>query len=110
MSLRFFNENGKVYSFNKFREKYNVNINFLSYAGIKACILSHKNRNEIDIKDNKHQDMSLCFTKLFSIDKGTRVYGDIFNENNEEPKCCKKWDMKLANAHDWKKCFNNIRT
>ncbi|XP_076453470.1 uncharacterized protein LOC143288729 [Babylonia areolata] len=73
-------ENGHFISYEEFKRKYNVDINFLTFAGHISA-------------------------KLMSICKGSKLYYDILIDNGVHPQCCSKWDEKLNIVHDWRKCF-----
>ena len=102
---QFFQDNGNFISYAQFKNKYNVNVDFLSFMGYKSVIRAFVQRHHIDITDNKSRDRSLCFKNLCSTFKGSRLYYDILIENNTVSKSCMSWNLKLPSIPDWKSCF-----
>ena len=102
---QFFEENGIFISYARFKNKYNVNIDFLSFLGYKAAIMTFVRKYCIEIKDNKYKEKSLCFQIMSKVIKGSRIYYDILIENDKIPKGCTKWNLKLLSVPDWKSCF-----
>lgn len=104
-------ENGQYISYEGFKQKYNVNMNFVTFLGLKATINQYINTKNSIINDNEHLDTHIGFKYLLSIPKGSKPYYDIIIEDNNRPKCCKTWDEKLDTLNDWKHCFlylNNV--
>ena len=102
---QFFDESGQILSHTAFKEKYDINIDFLTYAGYKAVISRYINKLGINVNNNKYDNSSLCFKQLFASYKGCKVYYDIFVANDVKPKPCSRWEMKLPMPIDWKTCF-----
>ena len=101
----FYLPNGMLISYEQFKRKTNLDMNFLTFTGIKMAITKYVKKTNITIKSNKSFEISSCFRKIMSTPKGSKVYYDILTENTELPKCCLKWNEKLNVQTDWEKCF-----
>ena len=96
---------GKLLSYTSFKEKYSLNIDFVTFAGFKSAVIEYIKKRCIIVKSNKYITPSLCFKRIFSIFKGSRMYYDTLIASSSTPKSCDKWDGKLSVEHDWKICF-----
>ena len=104
----FYAQNGTFFTKDQFREKYNINISFLRYAGIRSAINEYIQKTSIIITNDKRMDTSLCNKKINSVYKGSKIYYDILIEDNTQPNCCAKWNDRLNVENDWNKCFLNL--
>ena len=101
----FVSENGVLLSHEQFKEKYNLNIDFLVYASIKSAIRTYVRTTNIPFDNNKCFNEPKCIKMLMSVAKGSKLYYDTFIENDITPNGCVKWNEKLGVDIDWKKCF-----
>ena len=102
---KFFDDNGQSLSHTCFKEKFDLNIDFLTFAGYISAIREFINKYDIVVNDNKCINLSLCFTSILACLKGSRMYYDKFIENNVKMKCCTKWDSKLMINNNWRSIF-----
>ena len=98
-------ENGQFMSYTRFKEKYELNINFVTFYGYRAAIANYLRSSGLTIEDNKYFDTPVYLRKLMSAQKGCRVYYDVCTNNGALPKSCLKWNNKLNVNIDWDTCF-----
>ena len=104
----FYDHEGKPYSFINFKELYDINIDIITYTGIKTSIGKYVKRSGLKIKNNINQNTLKVQKIIHSIHKGSRLYYDILIKDDEIPNSCKKWDLKLSSPHNWKACFHLV--
>ena len=85
----FFDEDGQYLTHARFNEKYDLNINFLNFAGYISAIRDYIKRYNFAIKNNKRRNSSICFESILACTKGSRNYYDVFIENSVKNKCCR---------------------
>ena len=51
-------------TYNNFKQKYSVDINFITYSGVRSCIRKLTKDFQIDIFDDKKQDNLPCLARL----------------------------------------------
>ena len=105
-----FDLHGNILTFDDFREKFNVNICFTTYFGIKRAIFkawpSLKDGSEIE----QLPIMPHYLQCLLHDDKGTHsIYDAIIKEHKVSETYQVKWEQELNISHDqWKKINQNI--
>ena len=104
----FYNINGNFLTFNEFKAKYNLRIDFVTYNGCKKSILRFFKKFDIQIKDNNYNDTTVTLQTLCSVGKGARLYYDILMLDEAKPKCCQNWNRKLESEIDWKTVFHKM--
>ena len=92
-----------------FIEKYNFNIDFVTYAGVKLTILEYIEKSKIPVRSNIRTLLTAPLKKLYSVHKGSRLYYDSLIKNTDEPNCCLKWNTKLNFEINWKDCFRKVK-
>ena len=101
----FIAENGLFISHDQFKEKFDLNTDFLTFAGMKSAIGTYIRETGVTIHNNRYLDEPKCIKMLLSVTKGSKSYYDTLIENDTIPKCCIKWNEKLNVDTDWKACF-----
>jgi len=104
----FLDVNGNFLTCAEFKEKYNVNINFVTYIGCTLAMKKYMKRFELLIVNNEAETNNACLKRLYSVSKGSQVYYNILLSNVQRPKCCSKWEERLNDTIDWKKCFYHV--
>lgn len=105
----FIKEEGNFYNAEEFNEKYNVEVDYITYNGIKMAIKKYIRTYGLTIINNKRLLINPQLKKLYSVTKGSKEYYNILLENNCEPKCIKTWESKLSYDVNWKLCFKKIQ-
>ena len=101
----FLKDNGTFLNHAEFKAKYNISINFITYAGYVSSIKNYIKNTNITVTDNQFQATSLSFKILNSCPKGSKVIYDAIISNENPPKCCMKWSQKLNSEIIWKNVF-----
>ena len=105
----FVQDNGEFMRYEEFIQKYNINVNFLTYNGCRQALRAYTRSSGLQILDNRNDDTNVCLKKLLACSKGCKQLYDILMKNNERPNCCTKWEQKLNQNINWEKCFLNVQ-
>ena len=90
-------------TFAEFKQKYDVNIGFVSYHGLVLSVKKYIRGANVHVNHN------VALKSIYSIHKGTKLYYNILVKNNVERNCCSKWIAKLNCDISWKCCFQKIQ-
>ena len=101
--------NGNIMDYNEFIEKHNIHIDFITYTGIKMAILQYIKDSKIVVTNNLPSRVTAALRKIYSIQKGSKLYYDALMANDVKPNCCSKWNTKLAKNVNWKDCFYKVQ-
>jgi exonuclease III len=105
----FLKENGQFLSNREFSQKYELNINFLTYLGWRQTINQYITRSNLRIYDNSFEDMNACHKLIIRNKKGCKEIYNVLNLNADRPNCCTKWEQKINVEINWNSCFYNIK-
>jgi hypothetical protein len=91
-------ENGCFLQYQAFKDKYNINTNFILYNGCLQAIRKYLREVNLRINDNTciSFDKSKTLRMICSNSKGARIFYDLLIEDTNVPNCCAKWDIKLS--------------
>ena len=103
------NENGTFLSQREFIEKYNVQTNFLTYAGIILIIKEFLKLKNVTPIDNRDATMSRNWQIIYSTCKGAQTFYEIIKDNDVQPNCCNSWNSKFSENIIWQKVFKNVQ-
>ena len=105
----FLKENGSFLRYEEFIRKYDMNLDFISYAGYVSMLKNFFAKMKITITDINPLQMPLALKIIFSIQKGTKLYYNTMTYDENVPKCCVKWENKLQSTICWRKVFLQIQ-
>ena len=105
----FITEDGKFLLYNEFCNKYNINTDFLTYAGCIDTLKKYLRSNKLEIKSNSPLDNSANWKLIQSVSKGARTFYDVLMQSNTKPNCCAKWENKLNGSLNWKTIFKKVK-
>ena len=66
-------ENGAFMTFNQFKEKYEINTDYIAYIGCVQAIKSYILKTELTIDNNVSNHMIKTLKVIYSGQKGTRL-------------------------------------
>ena len=103
-----YKQNGDILSYNEFQAIYNINIDFLTYAG---CIMSIKDYiigSGFHVQNNISATVNIGLKIIYSVPKGSQLYYKLLNDDYWQPKCCSTWIDKLGRDVSWDVCFKKM--
>ena len=71
-------QDGSFISYGDFKEKYSVNMNFLTFSGLKGAIAEYIKQICVSLHSNLSFDLPNCLNKIMSICKGSKLCFDIY--------------------------------
>ena len=92
----------------EFKQKYDVNVDFLTYCSWQSSIKSYIRQTKAQIEDNKADTLPVALKTIYSVSKGTQEYYRVLTKDANSPTCCLKWTEKLATYISWKHVFLKI--
>ena len=103
----FVDDDGTILTYTKFKEKYNVSIDYLTYAGISSVLKKYIKSTGILISYNEKFNVRRCFVQnnIALTKKGSQAYYLVLLGESTTPKSCQKWNTKFNAVINWKKCF-----
>ena len=104
----FLREDGEFLTLHEFNDKYNMNVNFLTFNGYKMCIKQYSRLLGLTINCNSTDSLSGALKALYSVHKGSQAYYEILSRDDTLPNCCLKWSVKLKEEIAWNKVFLQI--
>ena len=72
-------------TFAEFKQKYDVNIDFVSYNGLVLSVKKYIQRANVHVNHNVALDTNVALKSIYSIHKGTDLYYNILVKTNVEP-------------------------
>lgn len=105
----FINNDGTFMSYNIFKEKYNVTVNFLTYAGCIEIFKKYITHFDVTLTDNVFQEHSRNWNLINNTKKGARVFYDTLIQSDSKPNCCDKWQEKFDRTFNWKYIFRKAK-
>ena len=97
------------YSYAEFKQKYALNVDFITYTGCVASIKKYIAKLNVQINDNVSKEINSVLDRLCLVQRGARSYYDILMSCQAEQKCCLKWNQKLNCEISWKKVFCKVQ-
>ena len=104
-------DNGCFLSYTHFKEKYNINVNYLQYMGCIRSIKSYLAANNIQLNNRKSSEQTKALQIISSVNKGSRIYYNtlmeslfVYNINSFI-----KWEEKLNIAVNWETTLKQLR-
>ena len=105
----FVHEDGTFRKHTDFQIKYNISVNFVTYAGCVMSIQKYITKMEKNVYHNARENINTCLKNIQLFPKGSKQYYNVLIANKFEPNCKKKWEEKLQNPDiNWKECFEDI--
>ena len=104
----FLDQSGHFLSYDRFMEKYNIYIDFITFFGWKSAVRKYIKSTKLQVNTNITKSVTNCMNKIMSVFRGSKLYYDILIEDHIAPKCCAKWDEKLQTVIKWNKCFSQL--
>lgn len=100
-------ERGNFLSYQAVKNKYDVNIDFVSFNGCIKAIKTYINlnrRNKTDLSPSTY-DTNKTLRIIRIIQNGARPYYDKILSNACIPNCCFHWDKRINRNVDWHVIF-----
>ena len=91
-------ENGAFMTFNQFKEKYEINTDYVIYIGCVQAIKRYILKTGLTIDNNMSNHMIKTFKVIYSGQKGACLYYEVLIQDANKPKSYEKWETKL-NRH-----------
>jgi hypothetical protein len=104
----FLSEEGRWLSHVDFNEKFDTSIDFVTYSGCKLAIKKFVRNSGFQVYNSNVINVTACLQKLYSTNKGCKLYYDVLNEDDVKPNCCSKWEEKLNTRISWQSCFYHV--
>jgi hypothetical protein len=101
-------ETGKIMSFQKFQDTYNIQTNFLTYHGVITAISFYNKKSNIPINDLEKLNGPLIpnIIKMFmKSQKRSKDMYHILDSNLIKLKCEEKWTEALSVILNWKEMY-----
>eukprot|EP00745_Piridium_sociabile_P031206 TRINITY_DN51716_c0_g1_i2.p1 TRINITY_DN51716_c0_g1~~TRINITY_DN51716_c0_g1_i2.p1 ORF type:complete len:243 (-),score=15.00 TRINITY_DN51716_c0_g1_i2:23-679(-) len=100
---------GEMLSYEEFRIRYGIRLDFLSYAGCVSSVKNYMRKQGFKVQNNVTAEVNIALKMIYSVSKGTQLYYKLLNKDNWQPKCCSKWTDKLGKDIPWDACFQKIK-
>jgi hypothetical protein len=101
-------ETGKIMSFQKFQDTYNIQTNFLTYHGVITVISFYIKKSKIPINDLEKLNGPLIpniIKIVMKSQKGSKDMYHILDSNSIKSKCEEKWTEALNVILNWKEIY-----
>jgi hypothetical protein len=105
----FVKEDGQYLTHIEFNNKYDLNVDFLTYNGCLLSIKKYVKTTGVEIVNNIANTDPLPMQIILSICKGSKSYYEILVKDVCKPKCCDKWNEKVGFDINWEECFKKIQ-
>jgi exonuclease III len=108
-----FDDNGTFLSLKEINNKYNLNINFLLYSGVKQAIRAHFKNEKIEQKHKTNSYIERPFIPdilkiILKPESGAKRMYDVLNASNSIMSVKEKWASKIqitVSDEEWEKLF-----
>ena len=77
-------------TFNRFKEKYEISIDYLTYIGCVQAIKCYILKTGLTIGNNLSYYMIKTLKVIYSGQKGARLYCEVLIQDANKPKYCEK--------------------
>ena len=101
-------ENGAFMTIKQFKEKYEINTDYITYIGCVQAIKSYILKTGLTIDNNMSNHMIKTLKIIYSGQKCARLYYEVLIQDANKPKCCEKWETKLNTEINWNTSFKKI--
>ena len=98
-------ENGAFMTFSQFKERYEINTDYITYIGCVQAIKSYILKTGLTIDNNMSNHMMKALKVIYSGQKGARLYYEMLIQDANKSKCCEKWETKLNTDINWNTGF-----
>lgn len=100
-------DQGQLLSLNDFLLKYDIQENFLTYAGVVNAVKKflEKCRLQLDSITYNVDKSNKLLNLIRSAPKGAKLFYNILTLSKEEPHCCQKWNSRINITVPWKVIF-----
>jgi hypothetical protein len=101
----FLDENGSFLSVREFNTRHDMNVDFLTLAGVVSAIRCYLRKLNITVDRNDHDvDTPLFLDKLYTSKNGSKDYYMVLL-HSKLPNCCAKWEAKTGLDIPWDRVF-----
>jgi exonuclease III len=104
-------ENGKFYSYENFKLKFQIQVPLLKYYGCISSIRKYLRKTGITFVNNdcNHTNYNKAYNILIKAPKGTKAFYNIFIGEPTIPNPCKNWEDITNTEIDWTKIFTDTK-
>ena len=96
-------------TFNHFKEKSEINTDYITYIGCVHAIKRYILKTGLTIDNNMSNHMIKTLKVIYSGQKGARLYYEVLIQDANPPKCCEKWETKVNTDINWNTSFRKIQ-
>ena len=100
---------GNFLSYEEFKLKYNVHVNFLNYMGCIKIVKKYFKSLDTECTNNKFGNTPCYLNSINAQKKGTKLFYKVLTNDNKLPNCCNRWEIIFNEKIDWKRCFSVIQ-
>ena len=103
----FLKDGGEFCTLEEFNTRFGTTVDFLTFCNCTSLIKQYIKKLDIAINDNKTHNVNVCLKAIHSV-QNTRVYYNIFTNDDCMPNCCLKRNEKVKVIFSWNRVFIKV--